>query len=71
VHENCKSTGEIYIMLAGRVAKAFVAETVGVFREHWTIEQVAERSTRLRAPRISRYSNRIPRGFMDHLEYSF
>ena len=41
VHENCKATGEIYVMLAGRVAKAFVTETVGVFREHWTIEQVA------------------------------
>jgi hypothetical protein len=35
VHEDSKSTDEIYVMLAGRVAEVFVAETVSVFREHW------------------------------------
>jgi NAD(P)-dependent dehydrogenase (short-subunit alcohol dehydrogenase family) len=70
-HENCKSTGEIYIMLAGRVARAFVAETVGAFREHWTIEQVAEQFDEIESAKNLKVFQPYPSGFADHLEYSF
>lgn len=71
VHENCKSTGEIYVMLAGRVARAFVAETVGAFRKHWTIEQVAEQLDEIESAKTLKIFQPYPSGFMDHLEYSF
>jgi NAD(P)-dependent dehydrogenase (short-subunit alcohol dehydrogenase family) len=71
VHENCKATGEIYVMLAGRVARAFVAETAGVFREHWTIEQVAEQFDEIESTKNLKVFQPYPSGFMDHLEYSF
>ena len=71
VHEDCKSTGEIYVMLAGRVAKAFVAESVGVFREHWTIEQVAEQFEDIESTKDLKVFQPYPSGFVDHLEYSF
>jgi NAD(P)-dependent dehydrogenase (short-subunit alcohol dehydrogenase family) len=71
VHENCKATGEIYVMLAGRVAKAFVTETVGVFREHWTIEQVAEQFDQIESTKNLKVFPPYPNGFMDHLDYSF
>lgn len=71
VHENCKSTGEIFVMLAGRVAKAFVTETVGAFREHWTIEQVAEQIEEIESTKNLQVFAAFPRGFMDHLEFSF
>lgn len=71
VHENCRSTGEIYVMLAGRVARAFVAETVGAFREHWTIEQVAEHFDEIESAESFKVFAPYPSGFTDHLEYSF
>lgn len=71
VHENCSATGEIYVMLAGRVAKAFITETVGVFREHWTIEQVAEQFDEIGSTKNLKVFSPYPNGFMDHLDYSF
>lgn len=71
VHENCKATGQIYVMLAGRVAKAFVAETVGVFRERWTIEQVAAEFPEIESTKNLKVFPPYPNGFMDHLDYSF
>jgi hypothetical protein len=70
-HESCQSTGEIYVMLAGRIAKAFVAETVGAFREHWTIEQVAEQRDAIESTKNLKTFPPYPSGFMDHLEFSF
>ena len=41
-HDSCSITGELLISMAGRVARAFIAETPGVVRKSWTIEDVAE-----------------------------
>ena len=40
-HESCPITGEMVISAAGRVARAYVAETPGVYRPAWTIEDIA------------------------------
>jgi len=40
-HESCAVTGEVLSALAGRVARAFVAEIVGYFNEALTVEDVA------------------------------
>ena len=71
VHENCKSTGEIFVALAGRVAKAYVAETKGVFREQWTIEQVVEQMGQIEDKRDQQIFTPFPNGFGDHLAFSF
>ena len=71
VHEDCKSTGEMFVALAGRLAKAFVTETRGVFREHWTIEQVAEQMGEIENSANVAVFKPVPRGFVDHLEFSF
>ena len=39
-HESCSITGEMLISIAGRVAKMLLAETPGVYRRQWTIEEV-------------------------------
>ena len=41
-HESCWITGEMLVWIAGRIARAFVAETPGVYRPSWTIEEVGE-----------------------------
>jgi NAD(P)-dependent dehydrogenase (short-subunit alcohol dehydrogenase family) len=71
VHENCTSTGEILVSLAGRIAKAFVAETMGVYQPDWTIERVAERMKSIGDTQDQQVFPPFPRGFYDHLEYSF
>ena len=41
-HESCSISGEMLISMAGRVARAFVGETRGVYRPEWTIDSVAD-----------------------------
>jgi NAD(P)-dependent dehydrogenase (short-subunit alcohol dehydrogenase family) len=40
-HESCVLTGEVLSAIAGRVARVFVAETVGYFNEALSLEDVA------------------------------
>lgn len=70
-HESCTMNGEMLISLAGRVAKAFVVETPGVYQPSWTIEDIAghmdvigKADDQLRFPAF-------PSGFADHLQTSF
>jgi NAD(P)-dependent dehydrogenase (short-subunit alcohol dehydrogenase family) len=70
-HESCTMTGEMLISAAGRVAKAYVAETPGVYRPHWTIEDVATARDALRDATSPVVFPTVPWGQLDHLRYSF
>src|SRR5262249_24368612 len=41
-HESCSVSGEMFIALAGRVARAVIAESPGVYRPSWAIEEVGQ-----------------------------
>lgn len=71
VHESCTASGEMFVPLAGRVAKAYVAETRGAFQDDWTIEQVAERLDEIEDRSQQVVFPPYPSGFFDHLNYSF
>jgi NAD(P)-dependent dehydrogenase (short-subunit alcohol dehydrogenase family) len=71
VHETCHETGHTFVSLAGRMAKAFVAETRGVWQQDWTIEDVARQKDAIADMRDTALFPPFPRGFHDHLEYSF
>jgi len=70
-HESCPLNGELLISLAGRVAKAFVVETPGVFQPEWTIEQIGERMDAIANADATLRFAPIPSGFNQHLQYSF
>jgi NAD(P)-dependent dehydrogenase (short-subunit alcohol dehydrogenase family) len=70
-HETCCVTGELFVALAGRMAKAYVAETRGAFQEAWVIEDVARRLDEIGDRSSPVAFDPAPRGFYDHLEYSF
>jgi NAD(P)-dependent dehydrogenase (short-subunit alcohol dehydrogenase family) len=70
-HESCQVTGELFVAIAGRVARAFVAETAGVQRPSWTLEQVAEHSDVIRDPSAPVVFPVVPSGHDDHIGYSF
>ncbi len=70
-HESCTITGEMLISMAGRAARAYVAESPGVFRPAWSIEQVAENIDAIRSTAAPVVFPVVPSGHVDHLRYSF
>ncbi len=69
VHEDCRANGQIFAAIAGRMAKLDIVETVGAWREDWTIEDVAAQTGV-----IGDASNERRFGlqaFQDHLGFSF
>jgi len=70
-HESCSISGEMLISMAGRVAKAFIAETPGVYRPSWSIDDVAEQIDAIRATDDSWSLPTLPSGYLEHLKRSF
>ncbi|MBU9763393.1 SDR family NAD(P)-dependent oxidoreductase [Mycobacterium sp. TNTM28] len=70
-HESCSVTGEYFVAIAGRLARAVIAESPGVYRPSWTVEEVGEQMDNIRdlgAPVIFPV---VPDGHADHIRYSF
>jgi NAD(P)-dependent dehydrogenase (short-subunit alcohol dehydrogenase family) len=68
-HEDCSITGEMLVSMAGRVARAYIAETRGVYRPSWTIDEVGEAIEAIRDrddPLVFGLH-----GHVDHVRYSF
>jgi NAD(P)-dependent dehydrogenase (short-subunit alcohol dehydrogenase family) len=70
-HESCSISGEMLVSMAGRAARAYVAESPGVFSPAWTIEQVAEQIEGIRSTSDPQVFPVVPSGHIDHLRYSF
>ena len=70
-HESCSVTGEILVALAGRVARAVVAETPGVYRPSWSIAEVGEHIAAIRDASAPVVFPVVPDGHGDHIRYSF
>ena len=70
-HESCSISGEMLISMAGRVAKAFVSETEGVYRPTWSIDDVANQIDGIRSMDKVWTLPILPSGYVDHLTRSF
>jgi len=74
-HESCSVSGEVYAAMAGRIARAYLAETTGVYQPEWTIEQVGEQIGEqigaIRDTASSQVFNPVPDGQLDHLMFGF
>jgi NAD(P)-dependent dehydrogenase (short-subunit alcohol dehydrogenase family) len=68
-HENCNVTGEMIAAIGGRVARCFIAETPGVYRPSWTIEEVDQAMDRVHDK--SEVLDFGLHGHIDHIGYSF
>lgn len=69
-HEDCNVSGELYVSMAGRVARAFIAESEGVYRPSWTIDAVAENIDAIR-DESRQWIFPQQQGFFGHMERSF
>ena len=70
-HESCSVTGELFIALAGRVARAVIAESPGVCRSSWTIEDVGSHLEAIRKVEAPLIFPVVPDGHDQHIRYSF
>jgi hypothetical protein len=70
-HESCSVTGEMFIAIAGRVARAVIAESPGVYRPLWSIEEVGEEMDAIRHAGAPLIFPVVPNGHADHIRYSF
>ncbi|MCI4592361.1 SDR family NAD(P)-dependent oxidoreductase [Sphingobium sp. BYY-5] len=70
-HEDCTISGEMLIAMAGRVARAYMMETQGVFRPDWTIEQIAADMDGIRDTDAALLFPPVPDGHLAHLRHSF
>jgi NAD(P)-dependent dehydrogenase (short-subunit alcohol dehydrogenase family) len=70
-HESCSITGEMLISMAGRAARAYVAESPGVYLPAWTVEAVAEQLDAIRSTADPVVFPVVPAGHIEHIRYSF
>jgi NAD(P)-dependent dehydrogenase (short-subunit alcohol dehydrogenase family) len=70
-HESCSVSGEMFIALAGRVARAVIAESPGVYRGSWTIEDVGVHLDAIRSVESPLVFPVLPDGHNEHIRYSF
>ena len=70
-HETCSVTGEMMIAIGGRVARAVIAESPGVYRPSWTIEDVADNIEAIRDASEPVIFPVVPDAHTDHIRYSF
>jgi NAD(P)-dependent dehydrogenase (short-subunit alcohol dehydrogenase family) len=70
-HESCSVTAEMLISIAGRVARAFIAESPGVYRSSWSIEDVAREMETIRNTDAPVVFPVVPSAHVDHIRYSF
>jgi NAD(P)-dependent dehydrogenase (short-subunit alcohol dehydrogenase family) len=70
-HETCSVTGEVLIALAGRVARAVIAESPGVHRPTWTVEDVGEHLDAIRNIEAPLVFPVVPDGHDQHIRCSF
>ncbi|MGW4100808.1 SDR family NAD(P)-dependent oxidoreductase [Mycobacterium sp. NPDC004974] len=70
-HESCSVTGEFLVAIAGRIARAVVAESPGVYQPSWTVEEVGEQMDRIRDASDPVIFPVVPDGHADHIRYSF
>ncbi|TQS43337.1 SDR family NAD(P)-dependent oxidoreductase [Cryptosporangium phraense] len=70
-HEDCSISGEVLVTMAGRVARAWVAESPGAYRAEWSIEQVADDIDTIRDTSDPWVLPPVPAGFATHIGNSF
>jgi NAD(P)-dependent dehydrogenase (short-subunit alcohol dehydrogenase family) len=70
-HEACPVSGEILVAMGGRIARAYIAESPGVFHHSWSIEQVEADFSEIRSTANPLTFAPVPNGQLDHLLYGF
>ena len=70
-HEDCSVSGEMLVAMGGRIARASVAESRGIYRPEWSVEDVAAQIDAIRDASDPVSFSPVPSGELDHLRFGF
>jgi NAD(P)-dependent dehydrogenase (short-subunit alcohol dehydrogenase family) len=70
-HEACSISGEWLVAIAGRIARAYAAESRGVYQKEWTIEDVDKQMDAIRNHADPVVFDVVPSGQAQHIGFSF
>ena len=70
-HEECSVSGEMMVAMGGRMARAYMAESKGIYRPEWSVEDVAANIDAIRDPADAVAFAPVPSGELDHLKFGF
>jgi NAD(P)-dependent dehydrogenase (short-subunit alcohol dehydrogenase family) len=70
-HEDCSISGEMLVAIGGRMARAYIAETEGVYQPDWSMEQVDARIAEIRDERDPWHLPVLPDAHKEHIVKSF
>ena len=66
-HESCSISGEMIVSIAGRMARAYIGETEGVYQPNWTIEDFAGNLEKIRDTEGAWLLPVVPSAHLDHI----
>jgi NAD(P)-dependent dehydrogenase (short-subunit alcohol dehydrogenase family) len=70
-HESCTMSGEMLVAAGGRIARAFLGETPGVYHPEWTVEEVGQQIEAICAQDDAVGFAVLPNGHNKHIDYSY
>lgn len=70
-HEDCSISGDILVAMGGRIGRAYMAESQGVYHPSWTVEQVAADMDAIRDTTDPKLFPPLPDGQLEHLMFGF
>jgi NAD(P)-dependent dehydrogenase (short-subunit alcohol dehydrogenase family) len=70
-HEACSISGQMLIAQGGRVARALIAESQGVYRDEWSIEDVDREIGAISDASAPLMFPSLPQGHLDHIYCAF
>ncbi|MET0589173.1 MAG: SDR family NAD(P)-dependent oxidoreductase, partial [Novosphingobium sp.] len=70
-HEDCSISGEMLVAMGGRIGRAYMAESKGVYHPSWTVEQVAAEIDAIRDNSDPKLFPPLPDGQLEHLLFGF
>jgi NAD(P)-dependent dehydrogenase (short-subunit alcohol dehydrogenase family) len=70
-HEDCSISGEMLVAMGGRIGRAYMAESKGVYHPSWTVEQVAAEIDAIRDIGDPKLFPPVPDGQLEHLMFGF
>ena len=70
-HEDCAVSAEMYVAMAGRVARAYLSESRGIYRPDWSIDTIADNLAAIRDPTNGFTFHPAEGGFGEHMARSF
>ncbi len=70
-HENCSINGEMLVSIGGRIGRAYIGETQGVYQPGWTIDEVDARIDAIRDTTDAWLLPVVPDAHKEHIIRSF